>query len=304
MESIKFIDLLHFSDDDFKKLKLVFNSNWNYTPSGRPDYVREIFGEEDRYFDLLEMYRQDEVELVRESTKLHNPDNKRFLNGELAFCFIPYDDEDWLLVNAFKVVDDSKKLIKIDEETLSAYRRFFGRLVITWKNRNTRNIRMKSIEQIEKLTVKTILEKPLNELSTKFPGYKNVAVSYPELKKKLRTSSERRSFLKARKGIYLISDVSNGKLYIGSAYGKDGIYGRWNTYMESGFDKNEVENGKYPNKEFQKIVKERGIDYIRRYFRYSLLETFTDEISDEDIINRESWWKDRLLTREYGYNAN
>ena len=42
MESIKFIDLLRFSDDDFKKLKLVFNSNWNYTPSGRPDYVREI----------------------------------------------------------------------------------------------------------------------------------------------------------------------------------------------------------------------------------------------------------------------
>ena len=163
---------------------------------------------------------------------------------------------------------------------------------------------MKSLEQIEKLTVKTILEETLNKLSRKFPGYKNVAVDYFELKKNLEISSEWKSYLKARKGIYLITDISNGKMYVGSAYGKDGIYGRWKTYMDSGFDKNEVENGKYPNEEFQKIAKEQGMGYIQQNFRYSILETFTDEISDEDIINRESWWKNRLLTKEYGYNAN
>lgn len=304
MKNIKFTDLLHLSEEELKKLKLIFNSNWNYTPNGRPDYIRKIFGDKEKYLDLLEMYRQDEVELVKDSTRLHDPNEKRFHKGELAFCFIPYDNEEWLLVNAFKVIDDSKRLIDVDEEVMSDYKQYFGRLVITWKNRNTRNIRMKSLEHIKKLTVKTILELPYDKIALEFPGYKNVAVSYSELKNKLKNSTEWQSYLKARKGIYLITDVSNGKLYIGSAYGKDGIYGRWKTYMESGFDKNELENGKYPNKKFQEIVKKKGIGYIQQNFRYTLLETFTDEISDEDIINRESWWKKRLLTKEFGYNAN
>ncbi len=89
MKNIRFIDLLHFSKEELEKLKLVFNSNWLYTPSGRPDYIREKFGEEEKYFDLLEMYRQGKVELVKDSTKLHDPSNKRFQNGALAFCFIP-----------------------------------------------------------------------------------------------------------------------------------------------------------------------------------------------------------------------
>ena len=306
MKSIRFIDLIKLPDGELKNLKLIFNSDWDYDAKNSPEYIKAKLGRESRRFNLLDMYRQGEVELVKESTKSHDPNNRRFVNGELAFCFIPYDTEDWLLVNAFKVINDNKKLVGVDEEAMSEYEQYFGRLVITWKNRSTRNVRMKNIENIEKLTVKTILEQPYDKLTLKFPGYKNVSISYAELKNKLKNSTEWKSYLKARKGIYLITDVSNGKLYVGSAYGKDGIYGRWNTYVESGFDKNELENGKYPNKKFQEIVgdKERGIAYIQKNFRYTLLETFTDEISDEEIINRESWWKDVLKTREFGYNEN
>ena len=306
MNQIKFTDLLKLSDEELSNLKLIFNSNWTYNPNDNPAYIREKFGNEKQDLDLLEMYKhgEAELELVKYSTRLHDPNNKRFTNDELAFCFIPYSGEEWLLANVFKVLDDSKELIAVDEDAMSDYRQYLGRLVITWKNRNTRNIRMKNLDSIKKLTVKTILEEPLDKLSKEFPGYKNVAVGYYELKRKLNVSSEWKSYLKARKGVYLISDVSNGKLYVGSAYGRDGIYGRWKTYMDSGFDKNELENGKYPNKKFQQIVKEYGMEYIQRNFRYTILETFTDEISNEDIINRESWWKERLLTKKYGYNAN
>ena len=137
-----------------------------------------------------------------------------------------------------------------------------------------------------------------------FPGYHNIKIDYPNLKIKLKNSDEWRTALKCRKGVYLITDKKTGKLYIGSAYGENGIFGRWKTYVESGFDKNEVENGKYPNKEFQNLVKEKGIAYIQENFQYSILETFTDDVSDEYIINRESWWKDCLLSRKFGYNAN
>ena len=37
---------------------------------------------------------------------------------------------------------------------------------------------------------------------------------------------------------------------------------------------------------------------------FTALETFTDEVSDEYIIERESWWKEALQSREFGYNAN
>lgn len=306
MKNIKFVDLLKLPENELKNLKLVFNSDWDYNPDGLPEYMKAKLGREPRRFDLLSMYRRGEVELVKNSTRTHDPSNKRFVNGEVVFCFIPYDVEDWLLVNVFKVLDDSKQLVEADDEVTSDYKQYLGRLIITWKDRNTRNVRMKSIENIEKLTVRTILEQPYDKIALKFPGYKNVTVSYSELKNKLQNSTEWQSYLKARKGIYLITDTNNGKLYVGSAYGKDGVFGRWKTYMESGFDKNELENGKYPNKKFQEIVKDKkkGIAYIQKNFHYTLLETFTDEISDEDIINRESWWKERLLTKEFGYNAN
>lgn len=296
MKNIKFLNLLHFSEKDLKRLKLVFNSNWNYVPSGRPDYVRAKFGDEEKYLDLLEMYRQGKVESVKDSTRLHDPSNKRFHNGELAFCFIPYGNEDWLLVNAFRVEDDSKKLIDINEEVMSDYSQYFGRLVITWKERNTRNVRMKSIENIEKLTVKAILEEPYNEIAEIFPGYENINLSWEDLNRvlKLRTW---RTALENQKGVYLITDTLTNKRYVGSAYGDNMILGRWQDYAK---------NGHGGNKLLKELVVKEGLDYVKNNFRYSILDIYKSSVNDETIIRRESWWKELLLTRnpEFGYNDN
>ncbi|MBR3180298.1 GIY-YIG nuclease family protein [Candidatus Saccharibacteria bacterium] len=296
MKSIKFIDFLDFPDEELKKLKLVFNSNWTYVPSGRSDYVREIFGEEEKYLDLLEMYRQNKVELVKSSTRLHDPNNKRFINGELAFCFIPYDTEDWLLVNAFKVLDDSEKLIDVDEAAMADYQQYFGRLVITWKDRSTRNVRMKSIENIEKLTVKTILEEPYNEVAETFPGYENINLSWEDLNRVLKLKTWRTAF-ENQKGVYLITDTLTNKRYVGSAYGDNMILGRWQDYAK---------NGHGGNKLLKELVTDEGLDYVKRNFRYSILDIYKSSVDDETIIRRESWWKEVLLTRnpEFGYNDN
>lgn len=296
MKNIRFIDLLHFTEKELEELKLVFNSNWLYTPKGRPGYVKEIFGEEEKFFDLLEMYRQGKVDMVKDSTRLHDPDNKRFQNGELAFCFIPYDNEDWLLVNAFRVTDDSKKLIKVDEEAMSDYKQYFGRLVITWKDRNTRNVRMKSIEKIEKLTVKTILEEPYNEVAETFPGYENINLSWEDLNRVLKLKTWKTAF-ENQKGVYLITDTLTNKRYVGSAYGDEMILGRWKNYAE---------NGHGGNKLLRELVAKEGFDYIKRNFRYSILDIYKSSVDDETIIRRESWWKEVLLTRnpDFGYNDN
>ena len=57
-------------------------------------------------------------------------------------------------------------------------------------------------------------------------------------------------------------------------------------------------------KKLKELVEEKGLKYIQENFQYSILETFTDDASDEYIIARESFWKEVLLTRIFGYNAN
>ena len=144
--------------------------------------------------------------------------------------------------------------------------------------------------------------KTLNDI--KFPGYDKVNISYPDLKNKLQTSKEWQTALRCRKGVYLITDKKTGYHYVGSAYGKNGIYGRWKTYIKSGYDKDEKENGKYPNVRFKEIVRKNGMKYIQENFYYTILKTFTDDTFDNEIIEWESWWKEALMSRDFGYNCN
>ncbi|WP_236013853.1 GIY-YIG nuclease family protein [Capnocytophaga bilenii] len=80
-------------------------------------------------------------------------------------------------------------------------------------------------------------------------------------------------------------------MYVGSAYGKNMLLGRWKNY---------VTNGHGGNTEF----KELPFEYIKQYFKYSILDIFKSTIDDQVIINRENWWKEILQTRSFGYNKN
>ncbi len=71
--------------------------------------------------------------------------------------------------------------------------------------------------------------------------------------------------------------------------------------LQAGYDSTES----YPNKQLKKLVKEKGIEYIQRNFSYSLLEIFPKtETGRAKAPERESYWKDVLKTREFGYNVN
>lgn len=277
-------------------LKLVFNSNWQYNPEEQAPEIVEKLGNQSRYFDLLDMYRVGEVAVVKESVKIHNPDgHKRFKNGDVVFCFIPYSGKDWLFVNAYKVLDDSKFLIEADESAFPEMVGYIGRLVITWDDRKTMNIVMRDKEAISRLTVKTILEQPYNELGEDFPGYENVDLSWNDLRRVLKFKNWQTA-LENQKAVYLITDTATNKRYVGSAYGDNMLLGRWRNYAE---------NGHGGNKELKALVEEQGLEYVKDNFRYSILDIYKSTIDDEAIIVRESWWKNILLTRgDYGYNAN
>ena len=285
MGTIKLNDLLQLTREEIDKTKIRFmvpNDGINFNPNT----------------DAEDPKKQDKVNL--EALVYNREKSMSFTDGIIAIGFIRIRDDYWLMTGIVKVIKDNGLAKPATAEYLT--KKFNFRLVIKF-HKNFQNGIVLAKNIIDKLEVIEIWnsDKTLDDKS--FPGYKNVTIGYHELKKKLE-SPEWRTALSCRKGVYLITDRATGKLYVGSAYGTNGILGRWETYIKSGYDKHEVENGKYPNKKLQELVKEKGLSYIQNNFQYSILETFTDDVSDEYIIGRESWWKEALRSREFGYNAN
>ena len=104
------------------------------------------------------------------------------------------------------------------------------------------------------------------------------------------------SALSAVQGIYMIIDTKTGKQYIGSAYGENGIYGRWESYALT------YDGG---NKEFVKLKNdtELGIECFSD-FKYIILEILPFNVSHKEVINKENFYKQRFLTKKFGYNDN
>lgn len=85
-------------------------------------------------------------------------------------------------------------------------------------------------------------------------------------------------------------------MYVGSATSHTGmLLQRWKSY---------VANGHGGNKELEALVRLQGFEYIKQNFTYSLLENYNSKVDDHFILKRESWWKETLLTRTFGYNDN
>jgi len=149
---------------------------------------------------------------------------------------------------------------------------------------------------IDDMTVSEVTEK--SYCGVPFPGYDNIIISFASLEGIINNAKQDwKVALENFKGVYLITDISNGKRYVGSAYGDSGIWARWSNYVSSG--------GHGGNDELVEIIEKNGIEYARQNFQFTLLELISMKTDDESVVWRESFWKEALLTRgEYGYNKN
>ena len=128
-----------------------------------------------------------------------------------------------------------------------------------------------------------------------FPGYKAVLLSFPMLRTVVREGNPSwKAALSSVAGVYVMADTQTGELYVGSAYGGDGIWQRWAAYAK---------NGHGGNKEIREIIKQEGDDYAAN-FQFSVLEVCDLNSSNDFVISRETHWKNVLLTREFGLNRN
>ena len=85
-------------------------------------------------------------------------------------------------------------------------------------------------------------------------------------------------------------------MYVGSATAKEGmLLARWSAYAK---------NGHGGNIGLVKLVKEKGIAYIKKNFTYTILENYNQNTEDSYVLKREIYWKQVLRTRDFGYNEN
>jgi hypothetical protein len=82
--------------------------------------------------------------------------------------------------------------------------------------------------------------------------------------------------------------VSDGKGYVGSAYGDSNLLGRWLGYAAGGHGGNVLLRNRQPGN-----------------FRFSILQRVSPDMDAADVIRLEATWKERLHTRApFGLNDN
>lgn len=128
-----------------------------------------------------------------------------------------------------------------------------------------------------------------------FTDYSDFILDYSELKEIVTNGySDWKRMLMATKGIYLISDNKTGKLYVGSAYGDDGIWGRWSKYVYT--------NGHGDNKTLIELI--NADDAYASNFRFSILMLLPRTVTQEEAIKKEALFKNKLGTNSFGLNNN
>lgn len=122
-------------------------------------------------------------------------------------------------------------------------------------------------------------------LDAAMPEWSEIDLTWEELKA---LPTRWKAALSQWRGIYYIFDNSNGKGYVGSAYGKDNLLGRWMDYARRGHGGN-------------RLLRRR--DPVN--FRFTILQRVSPDMEDGDIVHLENSWKTRLHTRApHGLNDN
>lgn len=130
-----------------------------------------------------------------------------------------------------------------------------------------------------------ILPLPVAEpIRTDMPNWDKLDLTWGELKNLPHSWQAR---LREWGSIYCIFDTAIKQIYVGAAYGRDNLLGRWLNYAKRGHGGN-------------KLLRERD----PKHFRFSILQLVSPTAEPSEVQKLEASWKRRLHTREYGLNEN
>ena len=174
-----------------------------------------------------------------------------------------------------------------DMERCSGFEDLVDRVVIKWVN---------PISWHQWLGEREVIEILPEGYLTEFPGFQDVLLDFSELVKIVDNPEANRQWhthLSSVAGVYLIADVLTGKQYVGSAYGKQGILGRWKSYAKTGHGGNAM---------LCKLLASKS-DYANN-FQFSILQALDKSFTKNEVIQRERFWKQKLGTKAFGLTLN
>ncbi|MBQ8372480.1 MAG: GIY-YIG nuclease family protein [Clostridia bacterium] len=280
---INLCELLQINKEDFVKYKVHF-----------------AIGRDNR----KEPYNNFLIDSFKDWQELQT--NKNW-SRKYILSLIYYEKDIWMFGGVYKVLpveptpvesNNGWKGWRYQTELTVKANEYIGRAFFRFKKEFRASYPMLELEPkngapIAQMPLSHILDKRV--ALTDFLGFDSVNIDYKTLKYIVSDNIlSWKSALSNVKGIYLIVDTYTGKQYVGSAYGDECIWQRWQNYAKDGHG---------GNVELQVLLKENGTNY-KYNFKYSILEVCNMNLGNEYIITRESHWKEVLLTRQFGLNLN
>lgn len=129
-----------------------------------------------------------------------------------------------------------------------------------------------------------------------FPGYLEFVLCHDELVNLVDHPDANRVWhqtLSSVAAIYLITDMSTGNQYVGSAYGRGGLMSRWSQYAK---------NGHGGNLELRALL---DADPNRSAsFQYTILQTLPASATAKETVQHEALYKRKLGSKTFGLNLN
>ena len=232
--------------------------------------------------------------------------NKNF-KRKYVLSLVYYDKDIWMFAGVYEVLpikpvpvqnESGWKGWKYETKLTDKAEEYIGRAFFRFKKEFRASYPVLELEPkngipVAQMPLSHILDKRV--ALTDFLGFDQVNIDYKTLKYIVSDGiTTWKSALSNVMGVYLIVDTSTGKQYVGSAYGDDCIWQRWTNYAKDGHG---------GNVELRELLRLNGSDY-KYNFKYSILEVCNMNLGNEYIIQRETHWKEVLLTRKYGLNKN
>ncbi|WP_198413757.1 GIY-YIG nuclease family protein [Cryobacterium sp. TMT2-15-1] len=251
--------------------------------------------------DWLDMSRH------RERHQNNNLDRAEFL---LTFAqYYPYGPQYVIFGGFFQVRPIVPEIIggPGDElELLDQYSEYIKRLIVKLERPVGRDLYLRWYGTLpdSKLNPEVYELAPDTKLGT-FPGYQNVRLRHHELQRIIANDEPSwKDALSSVKGAYVITGLSDGRLYVGSAAGEaNGLWQRWAGYAH-------LRNLTGGNKELERMRSDLHAERSGRRPHHRQLPVlhpgwiFDPKTQSETILQRESSWKLALDSRGHGINRN
>jgi len=258
----------------------------------------------DSRYDVYKLYREGYLETYQSY-------QERIFECDYIVSFLGYKRNEAKFIGVYKV-NNRKLATEVELPKDYPYQEFVNsgyyyelekcpgfddlidRVVIDWGGA--------AIKWHQWLSEKEVVEILPRGFVKEFPGFLNFVLEFDELKAIIEAPSGNREWyhsLSSVAGIYLIvvggekNSEIDGRQYVGSAYGHQGIWGRWAEYAKTGHGRN------------QKLVQLlEAYPGYERNFRFSILQTLDRGLRENEVIEREWFFKFKLGSRAFGLNSN